>query len=53
MKHAVSPYFSPHIRQTCSEFRCLEEREAPAIQEEEEAAEGVEGVSAGEVEWGG
>lgn len=44
VKRAISPYFIFRVRQTCSESRCLEEREAPEIQEEEEEAEvGEEG----------
>lgn len=46
VKHAIRPYFISRVRQTCSESRCLEEREVPEIQEEEEEAE--VGVGEGE-----
>lgn len=44
-QHASGPLLlDPRIRQKCSESRCLEEREAPEIQEEEEAEEEGEEV---------
>lgn len=45
-------FFSPCVTQTCSEFRCLEERrrKAPRIREEEEEGEGEEEEVEGEAE---
>lgn len=42
-------YFDFPVTQTCSEFRCLEEKEVPQKQEEEEEEEVEEG--AGEEGW--
>lgn len=39
-KHEIGSYFTVRIRQMCSEFRCLEGREVPQIQQEE-VEEGV------------
>lgn len=57
-QHASRPLLlHPRIRQKCSESRCLEEREAPEIQEEEEEEEAEEGeevaVGVGEEGCGG